>query len=302
MTSSATPAVTLSTAQLDAKFDALVATTSTHVAVEIGLTDGTTLYQHESATLFDAASLYKLGIMVEVYQERDVGALTFDDPVTLYPGFFYEDDSVYAVDSSEYTDVSVGELLSLPPSATTSSNSSAGGTYDITSPHKMVQLLEQLLSGTVLSPATSAEMLALLSQQEINDRLPAGVLPGTRVAQITGDLDSLLHDAGVIYAPSGPIVVVVIITDDVENRDDVMGIRFRRLTGRIWMASFRLPTIRVRRSTFMFRAAPMVHRGGRWGVVWWWVLYLISGGGSLFVSPCGGCWRKALCRGRIRPD
>jgi hypothetical protein len=63
---SVTPVVSLTAAQLDAKVDAPVSAATAHVAVDIALADGTTLYQHEPETLFDAASLYKLGIMVEV--------------------------------------------------------------------------------------------------------------------------------------------------------------------------------------------------------------------------------------------
>jgi beta-lactamase class A len=287
--SGATPSVGLTAAQFAAKVDAMVDAASAHVAVEIGLADGTTLYQREPESLYDAASLYKLGIMVEVYKERDEGALTFDDPVTLYPGFFDEDDSVYAPDEDEYTDAAVGDLLK--NMITSSSNvaaeallnlvgteqvndtmanlglvntrilwspvardgvgtgtawvpvdpgkssaiipiiarsfserslvspvSSADGAYDLTTAGDMAHLFEQLVSGTVLSPGTSAEMLTLLSHQEINDRIPADLPSGTRVAHKTGDLDALLHDAGVVFAPKGPIVVVI-MSDEITDHD-----------------------------------------------------------------------------------
>ena len=286
---SATRGVPLTATQLAAKIDAMIDAAPAHVAVDIVMNDGTTLYQREPESLFDAASLYKLGIMVEVYHERDSGLLTFDDPVTLFPGFFYEEDSVYDPSVDVYAQFSVGDLLtsmitsssnvaaqallnlvgtdqvnatmaglgltntrilwspvadvaggsgtawvplspvrstilissvarSFRESTTVPAVSSADGAYDVTTAGDMAHLFEQLVAGTVLSPGTSAEMLALLSRQEIDDRIPADLPPGTRVAHKTGDLDALLHDAGVIYAPKGPIVVVL-MADEITDYD-----------------------------------------------------------------------------------
>jgi beta-lactamase class A len=282
----------LAAAELAARVEALVNAAPAHAAVEISRADGTTLYQHNGDDLYDAASLYKLGIMVQVYKDRDDGVLTFDDPVTLEPGFFYESDEVYSADTDMDTDVPVGELLhnmitlssnvaaeallnlvgtddvnqtmadlglantkilwspvagrapdgrttmasvdpgrspalvpiiaqSLRPSTPLVAESSADGAYDVTTASDMVSLFQQLLSGTVLSESTSKEMLDLLAEQQINNRLPADLPAGTKVAHKTGDLDALLHDAGVIYAPSGPIVVVV-MTDEITDNDAII--------------------------------------------------------------------------------
>jgi beta-lactamase class A len=277
---------------LAAKVGALVDAAPAHAAVEIGLADGTTLYQHNGEDLYDAASLYKLGIMVQVYKDRDDGTLTFDDPVTLEPGFFYESDEVYSPDTDMYADVPVGELLqnmitlssnvaaeallnlvgtddvnqtmadlglvntkilwspvagrspdgrttmavvapgrspalvpiiarSVPTTAALIAESSADGAYDVTTAADMASLFEQLLAGSVLSSGASQDMLDLLSDQLINNRLPADLPAGTKVAHKTGDLDALLHDAGVIYAPAGPIVVVV-MTDEITDNDAII--------------------------------------------------------------------------------
>lgn len=290
----ATPTLPLTAAQLADQVNALVSAATAHVAVDIGLADGTILYEHEQETLYDSASLYKLGIMVEVYKQRDTDDLTFADPVTLYPGFFYEDDSVYSPDVDEYANVPVSELLdnmitlssnvsaeallnlvgtdnvndtmaalgltntrilwspaadnparspsvwvpiepgrstamvpliarAFPQSTTVDAVSSADGAYDLTTAADMAHLFEQLLSGTVISQADSADMLTLLSEQQINDRLPADLPPGTKVAHKTGDLDALMHDVGVIYAPHGPIVVVV-MTDEITDHDATLAL------------------------------------------------------------------------------
>jgi beta-lactamase class A len=53
-------------------------------------------------------------------------------------------------------------------------------------------------------------MVALLSRQKVNDRLPARLPRGTRVAHKTGNWDNATHDVGIVYAPSGPYVLAVL--------------------------------------------------------------------------------------------
>jgi beta-lactamase class A len=55
--------------------------------------------------------------------------------------------------------------------------------------------------------------------QRINDRLPVGLPPGVPIAHKTGNLPGLAHDAGIVYAPEGPYIVVVLTEDlwDVER-------------------------------------------------------------------------------------
>ncbi len=290
----ATAGPTLLADQLRAQIAPLIAEAPAHIGIVIDLPDGSTLYQNEADTLFDAASLYKLGIMVEVYRQRDAGQLSFDDVVTLYPGYFLEDDSVYGYDFNVYDDIPVGTLLS--NMITLSSNVAAtalldlvgtdsvnatmeslglnntkilwypsaqadesivtavskviasngpgtrflstkltiadttggvnfvpGDAVDVTTPSDIARLFQELVNGTVISPQTSAEMLNLLADQQINDRLPAALPDGTRVAHKTGDLDNSVHDAGIIFAPDSPIVVVV-MSDEVENREAIVAL------------------------------------------------------------------------------
>jgi beta-lactamase class A len=54
-------------------------------------------------------------------------------------------------------------------------------------------------------------MRAILLAQELNDEIPAGLPPGTRVAHKTGQITGVLHDAAIVY-PSGhgPYILVVL--------------------------------------------------------------------------------------------
>ena len=270
--------------------DKLLAVIPAHVGIVVARPDGSVIYEREADALFESASLYKLAIMAEVYRERDAGEITFDDLVTLYPGFFYEDDSVYGYEPNVYDQIPVATLLdnmimlssnvaanallyltgtdrvnqmaesigmtntkilwypttNVAPSyklvtftstaSTDTFSTSVDGAYNVTTPSDVTIFFERLLQGQVVSPEASDAMLNLLAAQEINDRLPALLPDGTRVAHKTGDLDNSVHDAGVIFGPAGPVVVSV-LSDDVENREAV--VEFMQQIGRL---AYELPS------------------------------------------------------------
>lgn len=72
-------------------------------------------------------------------------------------------------------------------------------------------ILRAIEEGKAGSPAATQEMLAILLAQEFNEKIPAGLPPGTRVAHKTGEITAVSHDAAIIY-PTGrkPYVLVVL--------------------------------------------------------------------------------------------
>jgi len=92
--------------------------------------------------------------------------------------------------------------------------------YNVTTASDMDLLFRKLLDGEVVSPRASAEMLDLLKEQQVNDRLPVRLPANTVVAHKTGNLDGLYHDVGVIYTPAGPAIVTV-LTDKAEEFEAV---------------------------------------------------------------------------------
>jgi beta-lactamase class A len=77
-----------------------------------------------------------------------------------------------------------------------------------TSAGDVAKLLQRLHDGTLLSPASTQAFTDLLKAQKINNRLPQGLSAGTVIAHKTGDLDGLVHDAGIVYSPAGDYVIV----------------------------------------------------------------------------------------------
>lgn len=256
-----------------AQVDALLTDREGHYSVVVIGPGGAPEYRLNDGDQLQAASLYKLLIMVEVYQQAAEGLVSLDDPVYLYSGYFSEagyDDPIppdYIGDSLPVdsllrsmlmfsSNVASYALLDLVgntninatvaglgmtaseirwmPRRTASADGdgesrelaalaqqetpspSADEAFNVTSAADMALLFDLLLRGEVVSPEASAEMLDILSGQVINDRLPA-LLPGDAVvAHKTGNIDNVVHDAGVIYTPGGPAVVVVLTADALE--------------------------------------------------------------------------------------
>lgn len=259
-------------AALQAEIDGLVSGVGGVTAVEVENPDGTSLASWNAGEQMEAASLYKLAIMVETYRQRDAGVITFDDQVVLQDYHFSEGGDVFSEDEvGMATDVAT----LLEAMITVSSNVAAtallefvgtdnvnatmaslglsstqirwypGPTGDsgarlrgrrlllvrpdiradeamnVTTAADIASLYRMLLAGEVVDASASQEMLDLLARQQINDRLPAYLPGGTIVAHKTGNLDGLMHDAGVIYAPAGPVIVVVMTegVDEIDSTD-----------------------------------------------------------------------------------
>jgi beta-lactamase class A len=56
----------------------------------------------------------------------------------------------------------------------------------------------------------NGQMYQLLRAQQVNDRLPKGLPPGTPIAHKTGDRVHWAHDAGVITTPRGDVLLAVL--------------------------------------------------------------------------------------------
>ena len=82
-----------------------------------------------------------------------------------------------------------------------------------TSADDVALFLQRARDGTLLGPggeAASAELYQLLYEQQVNDRLPLDLPPGTPIAHKTGDIREWAHDAGVITTPHGDVLLAVL--------------------------------------------------------------------------------------------
>ena len=97
------------------------------------------------------------------------------------------------------------------------------GMNNTTTARGLLILFDRLARGTAVDPQSDAEMVAILKGQQFNTAIPAGLPAGTVVAHKTGNITRIHHDAGIVYAHS-PYVLVVLVRgiDDLKKSAALM--------------------------------------------------------------------------------
>ena len=85
----------------------------------------------------------------------------------------------------------------------------------------------------VLSPSSSALMRDILLAQEFNEKIPAGLPPGTRVAHKTGEITAVSHDAAIVYPPGRKPYVLVVLTRGIRDGKASCGAHRRHFAARL---------------------------------------------------------------------
>jgi beta-lactamase class A len=84
------------------------------------------------------------------------------------------------------------------------------GLNNTTTARALMTLMLKIARGEAVDKAASEEMVAVLERQAFNERIPAGLPKGIRVAHKTGEITRIQHDAAIVYAPR-PFVLVVLV-------------------------------------------------------------------------------------------
>jgi beta-lactamase class A len=77
----------------------------------------------------------------------------------------------------------------------------------------LLELLRLIAEERAVSPAACAEMLDILHAQQFVSGIPAGLPDEARVANKTGEISTVAHDAGVVYLPDRDPYIVVVLTE-----------------------------------------------------------------------------------------
>ena len=92
------------------------------------------------------------------------------------------------------------------------------GLNNTTTARDLEILMEAIETGRAASRASCDAMRDILSRQEFNDEIPAGLPKGTRVAHKTGFITGVLHDAAVVYPTGRSPYVLVVLTRDIPEQ------------------------------------------------------------------------------------
>jgi beta-lactamase class A len=90
---------------------------------------------------------------------------------------------------------------------------------------EITDMLVRLERRALVSPTASEAMLAIMRRQAYVSKIPRLLPPDTPVANKTGEITGVSHDAGLIYAPSGPIALTI-LTEGARDRvaaEDTIG-------------------------------------------------------------------------------
>jgi beta-lactamase class A len=182
--------------------------------------------------VFYAASLFKVAVMYEVFHQRSLGLLSFDEELLVTP--YYAGFELGTLPVAVCQTLSIGEALGYMMSI--SDNTSAVilqdrvGSANInrslealglattrllpddlpTTAADMALLMEMIALGKAVDAEASQEMVNLLVSEELDNGLRAGVLGDTLVAHKTGNWTNATHDAGIVYAPDATYVIAVL--------------------------------------------------------------------------------------------
>jgi beta-lactamase class A len=212
-TSTTTTAVTTSVTTVPARnvlqvaIDAAVAGRSSMISVvAVDLTTGTRA-EHLGRRVVLSASLYKLYVARELFRRIGAGSVkrsdasgdgshTVDECLRLM--IVVSDDGCGvaglnmvgrgALDPALHRDGFPGTFLDTPQRTTAADTA---------------ELLRRERAG-------NTELYGLLRQQQVNDRIPPALPPGTPIAHKTGDRTGWAHDAGVITTPKGDLLIAVL--------------------------------------------------------------------------------------------
>ena len=222
-------------------------------------------YSYADDRVFGSASLYKLMVMVEAYRQDASQLLSLDRTTvditegdTGPDGWYTPAGAVLSVREAVERMITVSDnsaaqaLLRRLATRNVNTTASALGLrdtrinstlpneertapYNTTTARDMEKLFAELLAGTVIGNAQSNEMIEVLKRQKVNDRLPSGLPAGTAIAHKTGNLEGMAHDAGIVFTPAGPRIVVL-LTGDYASYDDVLTLA-RELAGDAYSAA-----------------------------------------------------------------
>ena len=198
------------------------------------------VFAYQAEERFEAASVIKIPIMVEVFRQVEEGILDFNQMITVHKedkmpscgALTYMHDGLRVtlkdlttlmiiLSDNTATNLLINllgmeqinrTLLNLSITKTTINRllfdaiKAERGIQNYITPKEITYLLELMYEGKLISQTASDEMLRILSNQRLNGKIPFYITDGTKVAHKTGEDSGISHDVGIVYAKD-PFVV-----------------------------------------------------------------------------------------------
>lgn len=190
------------------------------------------------------ASLIKLPVVMAVYKDMEKGDLKKDTILTVseenvHKGFgeLWKKGAGTKITVKEAIDLSIKEsdntalraLVSALPKGAIEDvfdnldiTIDTGLGYPIISPKNYSSILRSLYLSSYLQYEDSNEIIDLLTNTKFNDKIPAGVSQGIKVAHKIGLFElgekmNVFSDCGIIYAPNRPYSLCIMVKSDEDS-------------------------------------------------------------------------------------
>lgn len=221
------------------------------------------LFARHADELVLTASLYKLAVLLEAERRVEAKTLRYDDRVLIEAEDTIEDGSFEPAGTVLTLDDALEQMITVSDNGTAHALLRILGTEQVNAtllnagvapfhlresveednaatPRAVATFFERLARKELLSATASERMLARLERQQVRDRIPAQLPAGTRVANKTGNLASVTHDAGIVWGKTGRPIVVVVMTWDADEPHAVELIQ--DVAGLVYANAFAAPT------------------------------------------------------------
>jgi beta-lactamase class A len=184
---------------------------------------------------FDSASLYKLVVLADAYEQQAAGTFSFTEPLTIEPRHSVDNPPEFQLTDPIQTTTGAAtramiqmsdnpsaaalrerlgfDAVAAEPAHLGMTHTELGANF-VTTADDIAHFFDRLYHGAIVDPQSSNQMLQILLSQQENDLIPAALPAGVVVAHKTGELDTVLHDAGIVYAPAGDYVLVTMTQFD----------------------------------------------------------------------------------------
>jgi beta-lactamase class A len=190
---------------------------------------------------FASASTIKLPVLVAFFQDVDAGKIRLDELLTLKPDAIADGsgDLQYKQPGTKYTALEVATKM-IAISDNTATNmlvDRLGGSEALTqrfrswgltstalhnrlpdvegtnttSPKELVNLMSIVNQGELVSLQSRDRILEIMQRNEINTLLPKGLGSGATIAHKTGNIGTLLADAGLVDMPTGKRYIIAVM-------------------------------------------------------------------------------------------
>jgi beta-lactamase class A len=184
---------------------------------------------------FEPASLYKLWVMAAVFKKIGDGNLTLDkklsaDVKNINTMFKIDEENAELKEGvvSNTVEGALNKMITISDNysamllganvrfsnvnsllAANGLTNSKLGNPPKTNVTDIVSYYEKLYNKQLVSVEASDQMLTILKQQTLNDRIPKYLPEDTVVAHKTGELNGVKHDAGIVFSQKGDYIIVL---------------------------------------------------------------------------------------------